>query len=180
MHELRAFGAGSPYNRGMVDTNPFQILTFIVAPAILTNSSSVLSLSTSNRFARNVDRSRLLYERLKDAEKLLPHEAALFRKQLPLVGKRTMLLVRALTCFYVSVGAFAATAFASIVGAGISYIYHDISTTASILPALACGTIGVLGLVLGTALLVQEMWLAVHFVQAEVDLNAGIQLDPIL
>lgn len=37
--------------------SPFQILTLIVAPAVLTNSSAVLSLSTSNRFARAVDRS---------------------------------------------------------------------------------------------------------------------------
>ena len=41
-------------------TNPFGILMFIVAPAILTNASSAMALSTSNRFARALDRARAL------------------------------------------------------------------------------------------------------------------------
>ena len=41
----------------MVDTNPFTVLTFIAAPAVLTNASSVLALGTSNRFARVIDRA---------------------------------------------------------------------------------------------------------------------------
>ena len=32
-----------------MDTNPFGVLTFIVAPAILTNASSVNALATSTR-----------------------------------------------------------------------------------------------------------------------------------
>jgi len=43
-----------------VESNPFAILTFIAAPALLTNASSLLALGTSNRFARNVDRARAL------------------------------------------------------------------------------------------------------------------------
>ncbi len=46
--------------------NPFAILTFIAAPAILTNASSVLALQTSNRFARNVDRMRAIIKQLED------------------------------------------------------------------------------------------------------------------
>jgi len=42
--------------------NPFAILSFIVAPAVLTNASSVLSMSTTNRLARAVDRARELSE----------------------------------------------------------------------------------------------------------------------
>ena len=41
--------------------NPFAVLTAIVAPAILTNACSVLSLGTSNRIARVVDRTRVVY-----------------------------------------------------------------------------------------------------------------------
>ena len=40
--------------------NPFAVLTAIVAPAILTNASSVLALATSNRLARVVDRTRIV------------------------------------------------------------------------------------------------------------------------
>jgi hypothetical protein len=38
-------------------TNPYAALSLIVAPAVLTNASSVLVLSTSNRLARAVDRA---------------------------------------------------------------------------------------------------------------------------
>ena len=43
-----------------VGGNPFAVLTAIVAPAILTNASSVLALGTSNRLGRVVDRTRVV------------------------------------------------------------------------------------------------------------------------
>jgi hypothetical protein len=164
----------------MTGANPFEILTFIVAPAILTNSSSVLSLSTSNRFARVVERSRFLYERLKDPGKLPPRELEMYQKQLPVVGQRSLLLVRALTCFYVSVGAFAATAFVSIIGAGIALFDASYVSKVTIVMTLVCGAVGVIGLVSGTGLLVREMWLALNFLQKEVELAEAVQVDPIL
>lgn len=164
----------------MIDSNPFQILTFIVAPAILTNSSSVLSLSTSNRFARAVDRSRFIYAKMQEPEKLPKAELLLYQKQLPVIGRRSLLLVKALTWFYVSVGAFAATAFASIIGAGLMLFDHSIASKVTIYVTLIAGMIGVIGLVTGTSLLVREMWLALSFLQAEVELSEGIQTDPIL
>jgi uncharacterized protein DUF2721 len=48
----------------LVGNNPFAILTAIVAPAILTNASSVLALGTSNRLGRVVDRTRVVYSDL--------------------------------------------------------------------------------------------------------------------
>ena len=155
----------------MLDTNPFQILTFIVAPAILTNSSSVLTLGTSNRFARVVDRSRFLYEKLKEPEKLNPEECRMYREQLPMIGKRSMLLVRALTCFYISVGSFAATAFVAILGACFTLLDQFPISQASHIATIAtliCGFFGVIGLVSGASLLVMEMWLAFNFLQKEV------------
>jgi hypothetical protein len=160
----------------MIDTNPFQILTFIVAPAILTNSSSVLTLGTSNRFARVVDRSRYLYEKLKDPEKLTEEEMRMYQQQLPMLGQRSMLLVRALTCFYISVGSFAATAFVSILGAGISFLDNHSASSATVIATLICGFIGVCGLVIGASLLVMEMWLAFNFLQIEVQLAEGIRI----
>ena len=41
--------------------SPFAVLTFIAAPALLTNSSSVLALSTINRMLRTRDRMRELF-----------------------------------------------------------------------------------------------------------------------
>jgi hypothetical protein len=164
----------------MAETNPFEVLTFIVAPAILTNASSILSLGTSNRFARTVDRSRFLYDKLKAPEKLSPQELALYQKQLPVIGRRSLLLVKSLTWFYISVGAFAATAFASILGAGIAVFHNRLISEAAVLVALVCGILGVIGLVTGAGLLVREMWLALRFLQAEVELSENIQINPIL
>ena len=47
--------------------NPFAALTIVVAPAILTNASSVLCLGTANRLARVVDRTRVVSAELANA-----------------------------------------------------------------------------------------------------------------
>ncbi|MBX3171484.1 MAG: DUF2721 domain-containing protein [Candidatus Eremiobacteraeota bacterium] len=147
--------------------SPFQILTLIVAPAVLTNSSSVLSLSTSNRFARAVDRSRALYDKLKDPEGLSQSEKAIFTKQLPIVRHRGLLLVRAMTAFYTSVGAFSATALTSLIGAGAEMYGQGLAARILTVLAVSMGCVGVLGLVSGTALLVRETWVAFKFLEME-------------
>ena len=45
-------------------TNPFVVLSYVGGPAVLTNAAALLLLSTSNRFARAVDRSRFLADNL--------------------------------------------------------------------------------------------------------------------
>ena len=70
--------------------NLFGTLTLIVAPAILTNASSVMALGTSNRFARAVDRVRALSKASGPGE----HgeaEIALQARQLRAAGKRVLL-----------------------------------------------------------------------------------------
>ncbi|MGD9210766.1 MAG: DUF2721 domain-containing protein [Desulfobacteraceae bacterium] len=47
-------------------TNPFIMLTFIVAPAVLTNCSALMAMSTSNRFARTIDRARELAKQIEE------------------------------------------------------------------------------------------------------------------
>ena len=151
--------------------SPFQILTLIVAPAVLTNSSSVLSLSTSNRFARAVDRSRALYDKLKDPEGLTRSEQEIFTRQLPIIRHRALLLVRALTAFYTSVGAFSATALTSLIGAGAEMYGQALAAKTLTIVAVAMGCIGVLGLVSGTALLVRETWVAFQFLAMEIHIG---------
>jgi len=151
--------------------SPFQILTLIVAPAVLTNSSSVLSLGTSNRFARAVDRSRALYDKLKDADKLTSSEKEIFTRQLPIIRQRALLLVRALTAFYTSVGAFSATALTSLIGAGAEmYGQAGLSRVLTVL-AVSLGCLGVTGLVSGTGMLVRETWVAFKFLEMEVHMG---------
>ena len=51
-----------------VATDPFSILTVVVAPAVLTNASSVLALGTNNRLARVADRSHIVTAQLAKLE----------------------------------------------------------------------------------------------------------------
>src|SRR5438874_10980948 len=90
-------------------TNPFGMLTFIVAPAILTNASSVMALGTSNRFARAIDRARALSSQVEGKENDPDPEIALRLRQLRSAERRGLPLVPALTAFYLPVGCFAAT-----------------------------------------------------------------------
>ena len=69
-------------------SNPFGVLTSVVAPAILTNACSVLALGTSNRLARVVDRTRVVAGEL-DAE--LAHLLAAVVGTVDLLGQAVML-----------------------------------------------------------------------------------------
>jgi Protein of unknown function (DUF2721) len=82
-----------------LETNPFGILMFIVAPAILTNASSAMALSTSNRFARALDRARALSSQVEGRENDPDPDIALEIRQLWSAERRVLLLVRALTAF---------------------------------------------------------------------------------
>jgi hypothetical protein len=46
----------------------FSILTVVVAPAVLTNASSVLALGTNNRLARVADRTHIVTAQLAKLE----------------------------------------------------------------------------------------------------------------
>lgn len=48
--------------------SPFAVLTAVVAPAVLTNASSVLCLGTGNRLARVVDRTRVITAEISSLE----------------------------------------------------------------------------------------------------------------
>src|SRR5580704_8723513 len=99
--------------------NPFAALSILVAPAILTSASSVLCLGTANRLARVVDRTRIVSTQLaslvSDAE-----TTATFRSELEELRVRWSLVLRALICFYTSVGSFAAAALISLVGSSFT------------------------------------------------------------
>ena len=88
---LNQEGPAVQYNA--VAGNPFAVLTAIVAPAILTNASSVLALGTSNRLARVVDRTRIVASQLATFEPGMP-DHQLWSEQLAPLHVRSQLLVR--------------------------------------------------------------------------------------
>ena len=99
-------------------TNPYAALSLIVAPAVLTNASSILVLSTSNRLARAVDRARALATEL-DTPAKATDLAALRVSELDSAARRAVMLLGALRFFYASIGSFAAAALTSLVGAAL-------------------------------------------------------------
>jgi Protein of unknown function (DUF2721) len=103
--------------------NPFAVLTAIVAPAILTNASSVLAQGTSNRLARVIDRTRAVVAQLVSFEPGAADYQA-WSAQLAPLHVRAQLLVKALRFYYAGLGLFAASALLSVGGSIESYFGH--------------------------------------------------------
>lgn len=148
-------------------TNPFAVLTFIAAPAILTNASSVMALGTSNRFARAVDRVRALAKELHDVGESNSEITRLRLRQLEAAQRRVLLLVRTLTCFYFSLGGFAAASFTSLLGAVFVISGHGLAREVAMLIAFGCGVGGIGGLVTGSALLIWESRFTLQILREE-------------
>jgi hypothetical protein len=145
------------------------VLTFIAAPAILTNASSVMGLATANRFARAIDRARALGAEIKGRDVERDAEARLRARQMRVAERRALLLVRALSAFYLSVGSFAAASLASLLGAVLFSLPQEAPRHAAMVAALCSGVLGVGGLVCGAALLVRETRLALAILHEETD-----------
>ncbi|MBL8793001.1 MAG: DUF2721 domain-containing protein [Planctomycetia bacterium] len=157
-------------------TNPFAVLTFVAAPAILTNASSVMALGTTNRFARAIDRARGLSTQLEKLQKDNDPLAKRRARQLEYAERRALLLVRALTAFYTSVGGFAGASFTSLLGAVFVITQHDQFRFVAMMAAFLCGLVGVSGLLSGSAILVWETRMTLAIVSEEVELLREGQL----
>ncbi|MHB8862402.1 MAG: DUF2721 domain-containing protein [Pirellulaceae bacterium] len=142
--------------------NPFSILTFIVAPAILTNASSIISQGTSNRLARTIDRARTLSVQLEGREEDASPDVTLRFRLLSYLKRRVLLLVRALTAFYLSIGAFAAASLISLLGAVFVVAGQELLREFTLWLALCAGMAGVGGLVTGSGILIWETQLALR------------------
>ena len=152
-----------------MNDNPFAALTAVVAPAILTNASSILCLGTGNRIARVVDRTRTITADLSR----LPADSAehtTYIRHLERLTERAQLLLRALRLFYASVGAFAATALIAIIGATLAGSVTAPLYRGAAIAGLASGGFAVVALVSGCTLMVAETRLAVQTLTEEVKL----------
>ncbi|HEV3263719.1 MAG TPA: DUF2721 domain-containing protein [Gemmataceae bacterium] len=149
--------------------NPFGMLTFIVAPAILTNASSVMALGTSNRFARAIDRARALSAQVEGKESDSDPEIALGIRQLRVAERRALLLVRALTAFYLAVGSFAAASLISLLGAVFFVAHSEVLHLVTLVVAFCAGVAGVGGLATGSGLLVWETRMALRILREETE-----------
>src|SRR5271163_4149990 len=158
--------------------NPFAALSILVAPAILTSASSVLCLGTANRLARVVDRthrthivSTQLVSLASDAE-----TTATFRRQLAELRVRWNLVLRALICFYMSIGSFAAAALISLVGSSFTTPNLRLVFNCMAILGLLSAIVGVGSLMVGCGIMVRETRLAIRNLAEEVEL-AGLPVE---
>ena len=147
--------------------NPFAVLSLISGPALLTNATGLLTLSTSNRFGLAIDRSRVLVRILEGREDTA--HTALHLQQTERVERRIMLLLHTLRAFYLSIGSFAAASLLSLLGAALASSGQAVFRLMIGL-ALLTGIVGIGGLVWGCSMLVRETQLAALNVRDELAL----------
>src|SRR4029450_598816 len=97
-------------------SNPFAVLSLIVAPAVLTNASSVLAMSTSNRLARAGDRARDLARHLEETTDTASAQAKRRLRELASTERRSLLLLAALRSVYIALGGFASATLCALLG----------------------------------------------------------------
>jgi hypothetical protein len=152
--------------------DPFSILTVVVAPAVLTNASSVLALGTNNRLARVADRTHVLTAQL---TKLEPgaRDYKILAAELAPLQTRAQLLLRALGCFYIGLGLFASSALISIAGSIVVYYGQPSAFRVAAGIGVVCGASAVIALVCGCFLMIRETQLAVKGLAYEAKSHAG-------
>ena len=152
--------------------DPFSILTVVVAPAVLTNASSVLALGTNNRLARVADRTHAVTAQL---AKLEPGDKGyeVWGAQLPALQTRAQLLLRALRCFYLGLGLFASSALISIAGSIAVSFGGRTAFQAAAAIGVVCGASAVIALVCGSVLMIRETQLAVKGLAYEAKSHIG-------
>jgi hypothetical protein len=148
----------------VAEASPFAVLSLIVAPAILTNASTVLAMSTSNRLARAVDRARELSRQL-ETDTASDDQGARRLYDLTVTEDRTVLLMRALRSFYTALGAFSTATLLSLIGAVATRALDDSQILPLELLALVVGTVAVSAIVHGSILLLRETGMAVTVLQ---------------
>lgn len=154
-------------------TNPFAVLTFISAPAILTNASCVLLFGTGNRYGRAVDRVHELFDVVERSGGADEAELQLRIRQLEAAETRTLLIVTALTCFYTAVAGFVASTLASLIGAVIVYLRIEHGLWLSFGIAMMAGILGVLATITGALMLARESRFSFRILREEKSFIAG-------
>jgi hypothetical protein len=133
-----------------VTTSPFAALTLVAAPALLTNATSVLAMSTINRMLRTRDRmTQLLKESEAGGQSQLAavHLLAMVNR----VEAQAAFLLRALHSIYVGLGAFASATLVTLLGAGAAFFIGEFWLRVMGWIGIGLGIVGVGGLILGSA-----------------------------
>ena len=151
----------------LITENPFAVLTFIGAPAILTNTTSMLALGATNRMLRTRDRMRELYN---ESAKPLPPRGPEFLAQISRVERQGLTLLTALRWIYTAMGAFAAASLVTLLGAGEGELGRTTFMKLFVGLGLASGLLGVTGVIGGCVHLFHATRISVENIHEEAGL----------
>ena len=145
--------------------NPFSVLSWIIAPALLTNACTLLILSTANRLARAVDRAQELSGKLEDGADPASPVAIRRRGELAAHEQRSFMLLAALRSYYVACGSFATATLISIFGAVVASLgARDLVRVLEVCGA-AAGLVAVSALIYGSVVVMRETSIVVRVLQ---------------
>lgn len=145
-----------------MDSNPFAVLSLIAAPAILTNATSVLIMSTSTRLARAIDLSRELSRDLEEVTDFTAPDQQRKLRELAAAGQRALLILRALRSFYLAIGCFAVAALLALLGTVAVLIDFRHGVPAAAMLGLMTGSVAITAIVYGLIMLLGDTRLAVR------------------
>ena len=156
-----------------IPTNPLAVLSFISAPAVLTNASCVLLFGTGNRYGRAIDRVHELADVIEEKTALHDGELLLRIRQLDAGETRTLLIVRALTCFYTAVASFVASTLVSLIGAMLASARMNASASFAFALGFIAGAVGVIAMISGAILLARETRFSFRILREEKNYLTG-------
>lgn len=146
-------------------TTTLATLSAMITPAVLVSGCGSLLLTTSQRLARLMERTRSIVRRLEQLQtasstgSLLVEERAMLVSQLRRSARRARVLQRVMTCLYVALGSFVATT----VAVGVMTLW---AVKWAWIP-LACGLGGSVLLLVGSIFLIYESQLALRVIDDE-------------
>lgn len=150
----------------MIPETPFAALALIGAPALLTNATSVLIMSTANRLGRTVSRARELAGDMaaKALDAGMRSEVAWHAR---VAERRVLMTMRALSSLYAALALFAASTVLALLGALTSGATAGLLVDGIAWASLATGLLGFACLIVGSGLLVSESQLAYRQIRRE-------------
>jgi len=147
-------------------TGPFAALTFIAAPALLTNATSVLALSTTNRMLRTREAMTAMLARSEQG-RVGPDEADIFLRQVNRTEIQAGLMLKALSAIYTALGSFAGATLMTLVGAALLPMLGLPVEVLIAVVGLLLGATGVLCLILGSLQLFGATKLSLQTIREE-------------
>jgi Protein of unknown function (DUF2721) len=159
------------------ELNPFAVLSWIIAPALLTNACTLLILSTANRLARAVDRAQELSSQIENGLDPASSEAMRRFGDITAHERRSLMLLAALRSYYVACSSFATATLISIFGAVMaSLAVRDLVRVLEVCGA-AAGLVAVGALIYGSVVVMGETGIVARLLQQRArEMKAAVRL----